>query len=172
MVRVLNESDNIEIILKQKLKLDFDVDYDEVNLDASDIYEYIFVDDKKVSEKLLKYLQNYNDEDEYKEVYNSISKVEMDFEYTSITVYITLNKMFTDEKLKFVFDDFIKDVVLEDEVFSSYTEVEIEPIEEPYESSYDGLNDEIYYSDSTIDSVEVDYEFEAIGEQEITISSK
>ena len=74
------------------------------------------------------------------------------------------------EKLRYIFDNFIEEVAMEDDQFSGSCNVEVEPFEsEPYESGYNPMNDNILYDTSTIDEIEVDYSFETDGEQTIDI---
>ncbi len=162
----LNESNGInKVILKQKLKVKYEtnIDYD---LNEEDLLYNIDFDDKKFSEELQKYLKEYNMNDEYREVYNSVTRVESDFDNNELTIYITLGVKYNTEKLQYIFENFIEEVALEDDQFSGTCNVEVDEFEsEPYETSFNSLTDEIGYSTSTIDEIEVDYSFKVVGEQ-------
>lgn len=98
----LNESNGInKVILKQKLKVEYEtnIDYD---LNEEDLLYNIDFDDKKFSEELQKYLKEYNMNDEYREVYNSVTRVESDFDNNELTIYITLGVKYNTEKLQYI----------------------------------------------------------------------
>lgn len=158
-----------KVTLSQKLKVDFttDVEYD---LDEDDLLYNIDFDETKFSQELLKYLKTYNVNDEFKDIYNSVDRVDTDFEGNKITIYLSLGMKVDNEKLRYIFDNFIEEVAMEDDQFSGSCNVEVEPFEsEPYESGYNPMNDNILYDTSTIDEIEVDYSFETDGEQTIEI---
>lgn len=167
---LINEADGInKVILKQKLKLEYDTNID-YNLDEDDILYNIDFDGMKFSQDLQVYLKSYNINDEFKEVYNSVTRVESDFDNNELTIYLTLGMKFDTEKLQYVFENFIEEVALEDEQFSGTCNVEVDEFDsDPYESGYDPMNDRIQYSTSKIDEIEVDYSFEINGEQSIKI---
>ena len=169
---IIREGQNsIKVILSQELSFDYSTDVEEYEDDKEFVLDSLDIDDTKIAEELLKYFKSYNYNDEFKDIYNLVNRVDVDFENTSIKVYLTISDItITDEKIKYVFDDFIKDVVLEDDQLNGYKEIDVEPFDsEPYEVGYNGLNDEIEYDSSVISSIEVDYGFSTIGEQKLEI---
>lgn len=161
----------IKVTLSQNLAFDYSTDVEQYEGDNDFILDNLEIDEDKIALELLKYFKSYNYNDEFKDTYNMVNRVDVDFENDSIKIYLVLSdKSITDEKIKYVFDDFIKDVVLEDEQLSGSTEIEVEPFDsEPYEASYDGYHETIQYESSVIDEIEVDYNFTTVGEQKIEI---
>lgn len=161
----------IKVTLSQNLAFDYSTDVEQYEGDNDFILDSLEIDEDKIALELLKYFKSYNYNDEFKDTYNMVNRVDVDFENDSIKVYLVLSdKSITDEKIKYVFDDFIKDVVLEDEQLSGSTEIEVEPFDsEPYEAGYDGYHEIIQYESSVIDEIEVDYNFTTVGEQKIEI---
>lgn len=168
---IREDQNSIKVILSQELSFDYSTDVEEYEDDKEFVLDSLDIDDTKIAEELLKYFKSYNYNDEFKDIYNLVNRVDVDFENTSIKVYLTISDTtITDEKIKYVFDDFIKDVVLEDDQLNGYKEIDVEPYgSEPYEVGYNGLNDEIEYDSSVISSIEVDYGFSTIGEQKLEI---
>lgn len=160
-----------KITLSQNLAFNYSTDVEQYEGDNDFILDNLEIDEDKIALELLKYFKSYNYNDEFKDTYNMINRVDVDFENDSIKIYLVLSdKSITDEKIKYVFDDFIKDVVLEDEQLSGSTEIEVEPFDsEPYEAGYDGYHETIQYESSVIDEIEVDYNFTTVGEQKIEI---
>lgn len=160
-----------KITLSQNLAFDYSTDVEQYEGDNDFILDNLEIDEDKIALELLKYFKSYNYNDEFKDTYNMVNRVDVDFENDSIKIYLVLSdKSITDEKIKYVFDDFIKDVVLEDEQLSGSTEIEVEPFDsEPYEAGYDGYHETIQYESSVIDEIEVDYNFTTVGEQKIEI---
>lgn len=160
-----------KITLSQNLAFDYSTDVEQYEGDNDFILDNLEIDEDKIALELLKYFKSYNYNDEFKDTYNIVNRVDVDFENDSIKIYLVLSdKSITDEKIKYVFDDFIKDVVLEDEQLSGSTEIEVEPFDsEPYEAGYDGYHETIQYESSVIDEIEVDYNFTTVGEQKIEI---
>lgn len=161
----------IKITLSQNLAFDYSTDVEQYEGDNDFILDSLEIDEDKIALELLKYFKSYNYNDEFKDTYNMVNRVDVDFENDSIKIYLVLSdKSITDEKIKYVFDDFIKNVVLEDEQLSGSTEIEVEPFDsEPYEAGYDGYHETIQYESSVIDEIEVDYNFTTVGEQKIEI---
>ena len=161
----------IKVTLSQKLAFDYSTDVEQYEGDNDFVLDNLEIDEDKIALELLKYFKSYDYNDEFKDTYNMVNRVDVDFENDSIKVYLVLSdKSITDEKIKYVFDDFIKDVVLEDEQLSGSTEIEVEPFDsEPYEAGYDGYHETIQYESSVIDEIEVDYNFTTVGEQKIEI---
>lgn len=161
----------IKVTLFQKLAFDYSTDVEQYEGDNDFVLDNLEIDEDKIALELLKYFKSYSYNDEFKDTYNMVNRVDVDFENDSIKVYLVLSdKSITDEKIKYVFDDFIKDVVLEDEQLSGSTEIEVEPFDsEPYEAGYDGYHETIQYESSVIDEIEVDYNFTTVGEQTIEI---
>ena len=161
----------IKVTLFQKLAFDYSTDVEQYEGDNDFVLDNLEIDEDKIALELLKYFKSYNYNDEFKDTYNMVNRVDVDFENDSIKIYLVLSdKSITDEKIKYVFDDFIKDVVLEDEQLSGSTEIEVEPFDsEPYETGYDGYHETIQYESSVIDEIEVDYNFTTVGEQTIEI---
>lgn len=161
----------IKVTLFQKLAFDYSTDVEQYEGDNDFVLDNLEIDEDKIALELLKYFKSYSYNDEFKDTYNMVNRVDVDFENDSIKVYLVLSdKSITDEKIKYVFDDFIKDVVLEDEQLSGSTEIEVEPFDsEPYEAGYDGYHETIQYESSVIDEIEVDYNFTTVGEQIIEI---
>lgn len=161
----------IKVTLSQNLAFDYSTDVEQYEGDNDFILDSLEIDEDKIALELLKYFKSYNYNDEFKDTYNMVNRVDVDFENDSIKIYLVLSdKSITDEKIKYVFDDFIKDVVLEDEQLSGSTEIEVEPFDsEPYEAGYDGYHETIQYESSVIDEIEVDYNFTTVGEQKIEI---
>lgn len=160
-----------KITLSQNLAFDYSTDVEQYEGDNDFVLDNLEIDEDKIALELLKYFKSYNYNDQFKDTYNMVNRVDVDFENDSIKVYLVLSdKSITDEKIKYVFDDFIKDVVLEDEQLSGSTEIEVEPFDsEPYEAGYDGYHETIQYESSVIDEIEVDYNFTTVGEQKIEI---
>lgn len=170
--KIIHEDQNsIEVILSQDLYFEYSTDIEKYEDADEFVLDSLEIDDTKIAEELLKYFKSYNYNDEFRDIYNLVNRVNVDFEGTSIKVYLTINDTtVTDERLKYVFDDFIKDVVLEDDQLNGHQEISVEPFEsEPYEVGYDYSSDRIKYGTSVIDSIEVDYSFSTIGEQKLEI---
>ena len=161
----------IKVTLSQKLDFSYSTDVEQYEDDNDFVLDNLEIDENKIALELLKYFKSYEYNDEFKETYNMVNRVDVDFENDFIKVYIVLSDTsVTDEKIKYVFDDFIKDVVLEDDQLNGSTEIEVEPFEsEPYEAGYDGYHETIQYESSVIDEIDVDYSFTTIGEQNIEI---
>lgn len=158
-----------KVIIRQKMLLSYEADID-YNLNKEDIEYNIDFDDKKFSEELLKYFNDYNIDDEYKDVYKSVTRVEADFDGDKLTIYLTIGSSIDDDQIYFVFDNFIEEVALEDDQFSGTCSVEVDEFEsDPYESGFNPLTDTIEYSTSTINEIDVDYSYKAIEEQTIEI---
>ena len=116
----------IKVTLSQNLAFDYSTDVEQYEGDNDFILDSLEIDENKIALELLKYFKSYNYNDEFKDTYNMVNRVDVDFENDSIKIYLVLSdKSITDEKIKYVFDDFIKDVVLEDEQLSGSTEIEV-----------------------------------------------
>lgn len=165
---LLTEENVVKIELEQSIEFNFESEDDEDTIDESEAMEKLEIDDTEISDSLLDYLKNYNYEDEYKEVYNSVRRVIVDSSsYDNIKCILELGRDFDDVTLQEVFSNFISDVVLEDEQYSGF-------------DSYDEHSTHtIYYDDEygTTDEVEDDYHKEVeftfttrtVGDQTIEI---
>lgn len=122
--KILMEDNAIKITLKQNVDFEFDPSEQEAGLDAYEIIDSISdIDNTKLTDNLLKYLKNYNFDDEFREVYNAVRKATVDLDYDTCTVILELGHNFEDDILQEVFEDFISEVVLEDDNLSGFTTV-------------------------------------------------
>ncbi len=151
--KILTEDNAVKLTIKQGVDFEFDPSEQETGLDSYDIIDSINeIDNTKISDSLFKYMKNYNFDDEYREVYNSVRKVVVDIDYDTCITIIELGKNFDDEVLHDIFDGFTSEVVLEDDSLSGFTTVtqyyshDVEDDDGRTIDIYDGEDEhEIYY---------------------------
>lgn len=143
--KILVEDNLVKITLEQSINFNIEPDDEDEEIDEQEALEKIEIDDTEVSDELLDYLKNYSDEDEYKEIYNSVRRVIVDTSsYDRVKCILELGNDFDDNILQDTFNNFISDVVLEDEQYSGF-------------GSYDEISTHTVYYDDWSDEVEDDY---------------
>lgn len=166
---ILVEDNAVKITLTQNIDWDIETDNDDFETDVEEVLDEVEIDDSEVSDNLLKYLKEYNFDDEFREVYNSVRRATVDIDYDKIRCVLELGRTFDREVIDNVFDDFISDVVLEDDCFSGSTtitrtyshDVDVEDEYGEYERTVDVYDGE--------DEFEASYRAETVGEQEMLV---
>lgn len=164
--KILIEDNIVKVTLEQSINFNFEAEDDEEEIDEQEALEKIEIDDTEVSNELLDYLQSYSDEDEYKSVYNSVRRVIVDSSsYDKINCILELGSDFEDSILQDTFNNFISDVVLEDEQYSGFDSYNEHSTHTVY---YDDWSDEV--EDDYHKEVEFTFTVRTEGEQTIEIS--
>lgn len=166
--QILNEDNAVKVKLSQSLEYNVENEDDEY-VDEDRIIQDIEFDESSIADDLLEYLKDYSYQDEYKEIYNSVNKVTIDID-DSVTVYLELGKDFDDESIRDAFQDFIKEIVLQDDQFSGFgTYTEFADHDEDVEDEYGNY---VRTVDVVDDEWEVEYTYtiNVTGEQEIEIN--
>ena len=88
---IREDQNSIKVILSQELSFDYSTDVEEYEDDKEFVLDSLDIDDTKIAEELLKYFKSYNYNDEFKDIYNLVNRVDVDFENTSIKVYLTIS---------------------------------------------------------------------------------
>lgn len=158
--KILTEENIIKMVLKQSIDFNIEPEDDEVEVDEFEALEKIEIDDTEVADELLKYLKEYNYEDEYKPVYNSVRRVTVDSSsYDEIECILEFGSDFDDSVLQDIFSDFISEVVLQDDQFSGFGSYTSYSTHTEY---YDDWSDEI---EDGSDEIEFTFTTRTIGDQ-------
>lgn len=165
---------NKKVIIKQSFKIEYEQDIDEdlYQLNHDELYGMLDIDETKIEQELVNYLNTYPWEDEYRDLFNTIKEVKLSFDWDKdiIIAEFDLNTELDGDTLKEDLRDILSDV-FDGEISGSFI-LDIEPIQsEPYESGYNPMNDEIIYDTSEIDEINVDWEFDFDEPAEVLIEN-
>lgn len=152
---------NKKIIVRQPFKIEYeqDVDEDLYQLNHDELYGMLDIDETKIEQELVNYINTYPWEDEYRDLFNTIKEVKLSFDWDKdiIIAEFDLDTELDDNTLKEDLRDILSDV-FDGEITGSFI-LDIDSIEsEPYESDYNPMTDEIIYDTSEIDEINIDWE--------------
>lgn len=165
---------NKKIIVRQPFKIEYEQDIDEdlYQLNHDELYGMLDIDETKIEQELVNYINTYPWEDEYRDLFNTIKEVKLSFDWDKdiIIAEFDLNTELDDDTLKEDLRDILSDV-FDGEITGSFI-LDIDSIEsEPYESDYNPMTDEIIYDTSEIDEINVDWEFDFDEPAEVLIEN-
>ena len=165
---------NKKIIVRQPFKIEYeqDVDEDLYQLNHDELYGMLDIDETKIEQELVNYINTYPWEDEYRDLFNTIKEVKLSFDWDKdiIIAEFDLDTELDDDTLKEDLRDILSDV-FDGEITGSFI-LDIDSIEsEPYESDYNPMTDEIIYDTSEIDEINVDWEFDFDEPAEVLIEN-
>ena len=152
---------NKKIMVRQPFKIEYeqDVDEDLYQLNHDELYGMLDIDETKIEQELVNYINTYPWEDEYRDLFNTIKEVKLSFDWDKdiIIAEFDLDTELDDNTLKEDLRDILSDV-FDGEITGSFI-LDIDSIEsEPYESDYNPMTDEIIYDTSEIDEINIDWE--------------
>lgn len=165
---------NKKIIVRQPFKIEYEQDIDEdlYQLNHDELYGMLDVDETKIEQELVNYINTYPWEDEYRDLFNTIKEVKLFFDWDKdiIIAEFDLDTELDDDTLKEDLRDILSDI-FDGEITGSFI-LDIDSIEsEPYESDYNPMTDEIIYDTSEIDEINVDWEFDFDEPAEVLIEN-
>lgn len=165
---------NKKIIVRQPFKIEYEQDIDEdlYQLNHDELYGMLDVDETKIEQELVNYINTYPWEDEYRDLFNTIKEVKLSFDWDKdiIIAEFNLDTELDDDTLKEDLRDILSDI-FDGEITGSFI-LDIDSIEsEPYESDYNPMTDEIIYDTSEIDEINVDWEFDFDEPAEVLIEN-
>lgn len=165
---------NKKIIVRQPFKIEYEQDIDEdlYQLNHDELYGMLDIDETKIEQELVNYINTYPWEDEYRDLFNNIKEVKLSFDWDKdiIIAEFDLDTELDDDTLKEDLRDILSDV-FDGEITGSFI-LDIDSIEsEPYESDYNPMTDEIIYDTSEIDEINVDWEFDFDEPAEVLIEN-
>lgn len=165
---------NKKIIVRQPFKIEYEQDIDEdlYQLNHDELYGMLDIDETKIEQELVNYINTYPWEDEYRDLFNTIKEVKLSFDWDKdiIIAEFDLDIELDDDTLKEDLRDILSDV-FDGEITGSFI-LDIDSIEsEPYESDYNPMTDEIIYDTSEIDEINVDWEFDFDEPAEVLIEN-
>lgn len=165
---------NKKVIVRQPFKIEYEQDIDEdlYQLNHDELYGMLDIDETKIEQELVNYINTYPWEDEYRDLFNTIKEVKLSFDWDKdiIIAEFDLNTELDDDTLKEDLQDILSDV-FDGEITGSFI-LDIDSIEsEPYESDYNPMTDEIIYDTSEIDEINVDWEFDFDEPAEVLIEN-
>lgn len=165
---------NKKIIVRQPFKIEYEQDIDEdlYQLNHDELYGMLDIDETKIEQELVNYINTYPWEDEYRDLFNTIKEVKLSFDWDKdiIIAEFDLDTELDDDTLKEDLRDILSDV-FDGEITGSFI-LDIDSIEsEPYESDYNPMTDEIIYDTSEIDEINVDWEFDFDEPAEVLIEN-
>lgn len=165
---------NKKVIVRQpfKVKYEQDVDEDLYQLNHDELYGMLDIDETKIEQELVNYINTYPWEDEYRDLFNTIKEVKLSFDWDKdiIIAEFDLNTELDSDTLKEDLRDILSDV-FDGEITGSFI-LDIDSIEsEPYESDYNPMTDEIICDTSEIDEINVDWEFDFDEPAEVLIEN-
>ena len=152
---------NKKVIVRQPFKIEYEQDIDEdlYQLNHDELYGMLDIDETKIEQELVNYINTYPWEDEYRDLFNTIKEVKLSFDWDKdiIIAEFDLDTELDDNTLKEDLRDILSDV-FDGEITGSFI-LDIDSIEsEPYESDYNPMTDEIIYDTSEIDEINIDWE--------------
>lgn len=165
---------NKKIMVRQPFKIEYEQDIDEdlYQLNHDELYGMLDIDETKIEQELVNYINTYPWEDEYRDLFNTIKEVKLSFDWDKdiIIAEFDLDTELDDDTLKEDLRDILSDV-FDGEITGSFI-LDIDSIEsEPYESDYNPMTDEIIYDTSEIDEINVDWEFDFDEPAEVLIEN-
>lgn len=165
---------NKKIMVRQPFKIEYEQDIDEdlYQLNHDELYGMLDIDETKIEQELVNYINTYPWEDEYRDLFNTIKQVKLSFDWDKdiIIAEFDLDTELDDNTLKEDLRDILSDV-FDGEITGSFI-LDIDSIEsEPYESDYNPMTDEIIYDTSEIDEINVDWEFDFDEPAEVLIEN-
>lgn len=153
-----------KVTIKQSFTIAYEADVDEdlYKLSNDEVLENMpVVADTNITEDLKIYFKTQAKNTDWGSLCDDIIDVNFYIDYAKsvISLNLTLRTNFTDEQIKDLFDEFMSEY-FSGELDDKFT-MNIEPIQsKPFESGYNPLKDEIEYSTSTIDQINIDFEYQ------------